>query len=281
MYRNVRLLCSSWAQITYKENFDYLFEKRNVPDLIRIYTTTALTKLNIYNEKMTGFTVAKHGRNQKVEDLGTINGVGFTDIYHKCINSYDFSPALYILEIIILLKKNKVSHVDSIGWLQRALRTFPSFLRETDCAVQLLHILEEYDPNVLINMSPEQDRKEHTDILLNYKNNQFHIWSYSVTTIALNNLRKRLLVEDKIPAGIHVLLPANIYDKNKRDNIGEWWFVKKYLINDFCHYLDNVNSNINHIPNYTDLNSWLNDNDKPSILESRFKEWQVFFKWPF
>lgn len=281
MYRNIRQLCCAWSTISYRDQLIHISELSSSCIPLCEIAGEELEELGILDSNMTGNTVENLPRNERVEQKGTIHGISFTNIYHSCLEEYYFSPALYLVKMVQVLKDKNVSSSEHLGWLSRSLRAFPSFLRETDYAIQLLDILCKFDAFVTINSNPEQDVKKHIDILLNYYGKQYYIWSYLNTPNSIHNLKKRLLCESnrpELPNGIHLFSPIDL-DITKTDNIGGWVLAKHSEVERFCYFINHVYRGLQFCSDYNAVREWLIVNYKNiDELKRAFGEFRVIKK---
>ena len=235
---NVREKCVMWSKQTYGDSLylDTLLE--NDQDLIEA-AHSLVRELGIYDKKMTGYTLRNLCRNDDVEELTTMEGTTFSEIFHRVYKKTNFSPSLYMLEIVRELIDKEIPEEQHLGWLGRSMRAFGSFLREPDFASQLLTKLKAKNYKATYESDPVKDAKEHTDILLTYFGRQYRIWSYQKTPNALYHLKERLLGNrGEVPTGIHLLAPIDT--KNVYDNVKGWYFAADSEIDRFCDELDRI-----------------------------------------
>lgn len=143
------------------------------------------------------------------------------------MTSYDdWNPADYAIHYTLACATQKSTPVNLFP-IGRALRNIPSFLRE-----YILHdklTLLGYDsaiPSVNINM------QSHVDLIIDYNDNTFYVWSYNNTSKARYWLPKKANKRGRIHPGLNLLAPISI-DRNSPeiDIICEWFTPSTHYIN--------------------------------------------------
>ena len=273
MYRDVRKLCEAWENKTYQDQFFELVNNHMFSILeLHSIINTDFTTSNIFYKNMNGYSVMNLPFNDDVEGQGVIGGISFSSIYHECFDMYDFSPALYLFKVCQILLKEKLSKEENDGWIGRSMRSFASFLRETDYSINLYNKIKEYDAFSLIESGADIDVNEHTDILLTYKRKKYRIWSYQNKDRALENLKKRLISDKSpIPYGIHLLAPIHTQCTDRITNHCGWYFANDNEIDTFCQFIEAINSGNITCTDYEYVKNGLTsieDNEKDRLKEA-------------
>ncbi len=222
--QDIRKYMDTWGQMTYKSGLDYCYEIKNNASVLEI-CTEVLKKQRLFEKKMDGYSV---------QNIPCINegktDIIFTNIFWKLAKIY-ITPVSYIGSVVNECTKKEISNIDEIcGIVGRALRAFPSFLREMDLAYKLSRFMH----NSEIVTGPEQDIGDHTDILIKYNNVEYRVWSYQNYDRGLYNTAQRFYGNrGNIPKGIHVLCPIDISNKNVIENVDGWFFYSEKYV----HYL--------------------------------------------
>lgn len=241
MCRNIRNYCNEWSRQTYGEALEAIFNamdenSANFSKQIR----QKFRQTNLYTKYMNGNSVMGWPPNK---EKGTIEGVTFSDLYHSIKENPYFSPALYMAAVIYELID--AGYPDGVypKWIGRSLKTFASFMREEDCAYQLITRLQRDDPTVTFTSNPEQDAHDHTDILLNYLGHRYRIWSYQCSTTGLDHLRERLLGErGTLPDGVHILAPIDVFDRDRTEDECGWRFAAGHEVDNLCQLINNIHA---------------------------------------
>ena len=210
---NVREKMDTWNQETYEEFVRNHYDKKIAEAAISVFD-----ELQITDKKMNGSSCEKL---PKAEE-GTIGlKTTFSEFFHRETENSLFSPASYLVSILVEAQNRNISRSKYAGILSRGLRSFTSFLREPDLAIQLDDLLKNRISAYSISLNPKQDSKDHTDILIQTDNLLFRLWLYQFSSRGLPHDIERLTEKrGKLPAGIHILCPlctqvANDYQEQK------------------------------------------------------------------
>ena len=119
---------------------------------------------------------------------------------------------------------DNISEELTCGIIARGLRSFASFFRELELAKQI----EARIPGCTIYARDvEVDILQHTDILLEYRNTFYRLWSYQVSPSGIANTSRRFTgMRGEIPSGIHIMCPFSRNDPENRQNQG-WLFYSE------------------------------------------------------
>lgn len=225
-------------------------------------TTTLMLKEHLQDGKPFGeymqngyiTAVVKNDKN-KTAPWEIENPVIFSEIRERLYKSNRLCVSNYLVEVLNALEKaGSFSLEYKVGMLCRSLRTFASFFRECE----LKEDIEEFMKSIcrvtkksycLLEVTAKVDSKEKTDILLEYGDNLFRIWSYQDTPAGVNMTSHRILDDDGNPkldvfhnSGFNLLMP---FDKNgRKENCVGWYLydkevIRHTLINNVV-YTDNV-----------------------------------------
>ena len=229
--QKIRRYMEIWKEQNYKQGIDYcsLIDKKGktyeyVVEILNIQKLTA--------KKMDGDSVTKIPRKEEMKMQ-----VSFTDIFWNSTGSF-ISPAYYVALIVNECIKKGELKIDNIaGIVGRGLRAFPSFLREMDLANKISIRLSE---NYSIESNPEQDIKDHTDILIKTDKGEYRVWSYQKSTRGLENISDKFLGKrGEIPDGYHLLCPINIDDEEDTEDVCGWRFYSDKYVDNLCNVINN------------------------------------------
>jgi hypothetical protein len=161
----IRKKCLHWSQKTFDELLYELtgFENDIINDVADIFK-----RLNIHDKKVNGFASENLPKTQE-EHTGV--RIRYSDIFHRVYQNSKFSPVLYLTELVKSYCEQKGKNEGIEGFLARGLRTFTSLIRENDFADKLKNLLLPKDKDIEISANPDQDAKDHTDVLLKYQKN--------------------------------------------------------------------------------------------------------------
>lgn len=209
----IRKLCESWSQKTYRDGLSEL----NLSEDLMAQAMSLFEKLNILDIPMNGYSCEKL---PKTEEARTGIQKTYSEIFHNEVEKDYFSPASYLIQIIVEGNRCKSDESKLIGAMARGLRTLTSLLREPDFAHYIKEILQEYDPDVSTNLNSKQDSTDHTDVLLNYGGTVYRIWLYQFSSRGLPHDIERLTGKrGELPNGIHLVCPLHTEAAIKYDTI--------------------------------------------------------------
>ena len=279
---DIRHQTSIWSKIKYSAidlNQPFLKNKYNALVL------SSFREMGISDLFMVGDSVEDLPRNMQAEEWN--GGPKFTEAFHKLSKEKYINPGLYLALVLKEFKDQDCNEKLLIGYLSRALRSFPSFLREPDLAYKLKSELEKDGSNVKLNMDPDQDLKGKVDIEITYKNNIFNIWSYQASKRGLPNTLERLKgFRGDVRNGINILCPVktelvNSYKiaesslhKNK-ERIEDWKDKKKKAPRQNQRRINECNEKIQHWTNeYSDKKNKLH-----KLKKQLSKEFEIEHGW--
>lgn len=209
----IRKLCETWSKKSYGEEL----AEMALGEELMSQAVSLFQKLNILDLPMDGYSCEKL---PKTEESRSGIRKTYSEIFHAEVAKEYFSPASYLVQII--LEGNRCNSDDSklIGAMARGLRTFTSLLREPDFATSIMQALSEHDPKVSTNLNSKQDSTDHTDVLLNYKGAEYRIWLYQFSPRGLPHDVERLTGKrGELPNGIHLLCPLHTEIAINYDNL--------------------------------------------------------------
>lgn len=200
--KSLRTICEQWNNQKFVDQLEELLDKSN-GQLVEI-TKQSLNRLGILDKKVNGY--ASEGL-QKSDEGVTGIGISYSETFH---NVYDdsFNPTKFLFALVseFVNKKCDIKKLD--GFLARGLRTLTSLLREPDFAEKLLIELRPIDKNIKATLSPKQDSGDHTDVLLNFKGQEYRIWLFQFSDRGLPHDIDRLTERRGVlPFGLHILCP--------------------------------------------------------------------------
>ncbi len=200
----IRKACSSWAKRTYREGLQELeiTDKRLLGQVTRTFTS-----LQIMDAFMDGYSCE---RLPKTEESRALIAKTYTEIFHNELQKRCLSPASYLVQIVNESISANANENRVVGAVARGLRTLSSLLREPDFAIKLREALIVNDCHTATDLNAKQDTKDHTDVLLEYKGNQYRIWLYQFSLRGLPHDIERLTGKrGELPDGIHIICPLH------------------------------------------------------------------------
>lgn len=212
--KDIRRYMGAWEKYSYAEGLNYCFDLKKDERLFQL-TKNLLEILKIKDMPMNGFSIehiAKQANNGKTK-------IFFSDLFYESANNF-ITPVSYLAKMVEAYENKDIFNEYILaGEVARGLRAFPSFIREMDLEYKLSEVLI----NVECIRNPEQDIQNHTDVLIRYDGQEYRVWSYQVTPRGLKNTAKRLLGQrGKLPLGIHILCPIDIYNRKETEDISGW-----------------------------------------------------------
>ena len=211
---NIRKYMETWDKYSYEQGLNYCFEARQNERLFQL-TKKILEILEIKDILMNGSSI-QH-LTGKVDEGNS--GIVYSNIFYSSANKY-ITPAYYLAKMVEAYEKEAIYDEQKMaGKVARGLRAFPSFIREMDLEYKLGEVLL----NVESVRNPEQDIRDHTDILIRYDEQEYRVWSYQITPRGLNNTTERLLGKrGELPFGFHILCPIDVFSKAETEDISGW-----------------------------------------------------------
>lgn len=220
--QDIRKFMGTWKQMTYRKGLEYCYSIKNDSELFDL-CIEVIQRQNLADKFMDG---------NSVQNIPIIKEdktrVIFTDIFWKLAGSY-ITPMYYIASIVNECVKSGVQSKDEItGTVGRGLRAFPSFLREMDLTYKISNRIQGAD---ILN-GPEQDVREHTDILIQKDGVNYRLWSYQNFERGLTNTAQRFYGKrGVVPQGIHVLCPIDIGNEREIEKVDGWYFYSDRYVN--------------------------------------------------
>lgn len=162
--------------------------------------------MNLQSQVVSGWSIEGL---PKSEEIGSYK-VSFSGIFHQILNDNNFGPVLYIYTLISeILNDNPDAELAKIyGFVARSLRTFASLLREQSLLEQLEYLFKVDGLQAKFRMSPKQDSQEKTDILIEFNQNTYRLWTYQHSSRGLpHNIERISGKRGSLPSGIHILCP--------------------------------------------------------------------------
>lgn len=211
-----------WGQHTYREGIDMFYTLRN--DLERRRRIMAyMERLDISNRNMDGNSVEGLLRNPDAERNNNPAVPHYTEVFNQWLNMNYISPLTYIYQICMNIPDN-ISEELTCGIIARGLRSFASFFRELELAKQIEARIPEC---TMYDRAAEVDILQHTDILLEYQNTLYRLWSYQSSPSGIANTSERFAgMRGEIPNGIHIMCPFSRNNPDNRRNHG-WLFYSE------------------------------------------------------
>lgn len=252
-----------WAQRTYNEEIAYFHALRNNAGMRR-RIIVYLDKLKITNRHMDGYSITNLPRiNAAEENRGIVPK--YTEIFNQWLDMNYISPLTYIYKICENIPDTLSDELAS-GIIARGLRSFPSFFRELELAKQI----ESRIPGCIIyTRDTEVDVSQHTDILLEYNNSLFRLWSYQSSGKGIQNTSKRFSgIRGQIPGGMHIMCPFSRTNPDNRQKYG-WLF---YSESQCCTVVDMIMNDNVQIDLYKELDMHQN------VLGSYLMQFRKIYK---
>ncbi|MFN5496726.1 MAG: hypothetical protein ACK5C3_09145 [bacterium] len=206
--RDCRILSDLWAKKSFAEAATSQFPRYS-PESVQLFENLlAHTELQaIAAAPMIGTSLQALPRGQE----GATFRVRFTEAFHNVVKVETFDPALYMLELVDMVRKQYDEPIrlpKLEGFIARALRSFASLMRESTFAHELRPMLKGADADVEFRSDPDQDSKDHTDILVVFRRSTYRIWVYQFSDNGLPHDMERLAgLRGALPAGTHILCP--------------------------------------------------------------------------
>jgi|LauGreDrversion4_2_1035121.scaffolds.fasta_scaffold35834_3 hypothetical protein len=122
-------------------------------------------------------------------------------------SAHDRTPAAYVARWVERHDDYSDPRVLT-GYIARALRAMPSFLREEALAGDLRLLLCAAGVDALVIRDPNEDYSNHTDILVKVSSRTYRIWTFVFSEQSFN--RTAMKLTGRLPAGIHVLCPLEL-----------------------------------------------------------------------
>jgi len=206
--RDCRLLSDAWARSTFAGAAKSHFPRYSVESVQLFGNLLDHTELSgIAAEPMIGTSIQALPRGQE----GSTYKVRFTEAFHNVVKVEAFDPSLYMLELVDMVRKQYDEPIGLLkleGLIARALRSFASLMRESTFAYELRPMLKGADADVEFRSDPDQDSKDHTDILVMFRRSTYRIWVYQFSDNGLPHDMERLAgLRGALPAGTHILCP--------------------------------------------------------------------------
>lgn len=217
---DVRTLMELWKKRTFEEEIDYFSQLQGCDkDLYTLYLEVVKMQ-KLASKRMDGFSVEK----LPIKFEGTTD-VMFTEVFDKSIKGY-FSPGSYILYLIRECKEKGIKDSYEVaGIVGRGYRTFPAFIRELDLTFKIATELQIAE---CIRENTENDIVNHTDVLVKYNGELYHLWSYQSSDRGLDNTGSRLSeYRGSLPFGYHVLCPFDAFSVGGYEEADGWRFYNQ------------------------------------------------------
>ena len=229
---------NTWQKKTYRMEIDDLFAEH--PNLQQLYAVVVkvLELQQIDHKSMDGYSITNL---PWISEQKT--SIVFSKLFQETSKRKSFSPALYIVFMVYAY----VNNVNDGNWeevyekklaceIGRGLRAFPSFLREWDLREKIKWIF----PNSPIMYGPEQDVRDHADIILRYGDSLIRIWSYQSTEKGIQYVIKRLSGDrGMIPSGLHGLFPIDINNPSEAEDVYGWRLYSMEYVKRLCEMFGN------------------------------------------
>lgn len=200
--KDIRTLCEEWSKQTYRDGLNEIVIKD--AELYK-QAISIFTELKIIDIPMNGFSCENL---PKTHEQGTVIKKTYSEIFHEEFKKKTFTPASYMLQLLIESNKSTTENNKIIGSLARGLRTLTSLLREPDFAYGLQCKLMTFDSDVKTYLNSKQDSSDHTDVLLNYMKNEYRICLYQFSARGLAHDIERLTGKrGELPIGTHIICP--------------------------------------------------------------------------
>jgi len=221
--RDCRVLSDVWATKSFAEAASAHFSRYS-SDSVQLFrnlfehTEFAATA----HAPMVGSSLQALPRGQE----GATFQVRFTEAFHNVVTLESFDPALYMLELVDMVRRQYQEPIGLPkleGFMARALRSFASLMRESTFAFELRPMLKGADADVEFRSDPDQDARDHTDILVVFRRSTYRIWVYQFSDNGLPHDMERLAgLRGALPTGTHILCPLKSEAaRTKADVVGQ------------------------------------------------------------
>ncbi len=223
----------SWASSTYEQGVSCLSGYSAAEITL---AKTVLKDQDLTYKKMNGNSVCGLKGDKISSDLP---GVNMTEVFSDLLNNGNLTPASYVLNILRACNKANYSGSQLIKIVGRSLVSFASFLREIDFADV---IQNKITGSICTRATAAGDKLEHTDILLNYMNEEFRIWTYTCTNNdALNHTAEKLLgIRGALPDGTIILCPLDLSDRSLYITHEGWFLYSDFYAKKIQWVIDNA-----------------------------------------
>lgn len=269
--RNIRKDMDVWSKIKYSEQLQKNVDSGRFsdPEAIKLLRSV-LNYQNINDVTMNGNSI------QKLALCENEGNVHYVDIFDACYSKAtnepgSWSPIDMMYEVCCqslhnVSMQNFLSNVIESNYADgqaitqetavalvcgRAMRGFPSYLREMDLISQLEQNLPE---NAQLRSDRDLDQNAHADLLISYKDHEgttidnFYGWSFVSTKNAIakfeDKFYERKVMRDRstgqvgtihVPQGHHILFPC---DLDRGDDFHGW---KLYNSNELHRFINDLN----------------------------------------
>lgn len=222
-----------WNNQTYRVALDNILAITTNEEVFDL-TANVLQLQNLTETRMNGYSV------QRLPYIceGHVDVV-FSEVFWRMIHGY-ISPAYYVgLIVRECLGKDINNDVRIAEIVGRGLRSLPSFIREVDLHSKVGSFL----PNAEVTNGAEQDVREHaeqdvrdhTDILINYNEHEYRMWSYQSTDWGLDNTSHRFCEErGNLPDGYIVMAPIDIGNPEQVQSSYGWKLYSEEYVRSIC-----------------------------------------------
>lgn len=218
--RDCRVLSDIWATKSFAEAASEHYPRYSsdsVQLLKNLFAHTALAATA--HAPMVGSSLEALPRGQE----GPTFQIRFTEAFHNVVKLESFDPALYMLELVNMVQRQYPAAIrlpKLEGFIARALRSFASLMRESTFAFELRPMLKGADADVEFRSDPDQDAKDHTDILVVFRRSTYRIWVYQFSDNGLPHDMERLAgLRGALPAGTHILCPLKSEPARVKANV--------------------------------------------------------------
>jgi hypothetical protein len=202
-FAEIALLVAGWRNLSFKEALR--LSRGHVDDRACEAVARAFDELEIADEVIAGENFKGLSAAEAGNPL-TLFSTAFNDTVLSA-SSHDRTPAAYVARWV----ERHDSYADArtlTGYIARALRAMPSFLREEALAGDLAARLNAAGISAQVIRDPHEDYSNHTDILVKAESRTYRIWTFVFSEQSFN--RTAMKLTGKLPAGIHVLCPLEI-----------------------------------------------------------------------
>lgn len=225
-----------WNRTSYQEGLEVCCEVKQNQEIYQ-RCCVVLKELELSNKTMNGKSIMGiPGQREKRRE----SDITYSNIFHSVTEGSYITPVYYFAKVVeACIQKGIYNEVKIKEISARGFYAFASFLRELDLA----HKLTEAIPDAVCNGNPNQDVKDHTDILLKCNDKIYRIWSYQWSErneIGLKNTSERILQGKygRLPRGIHILCPINIFHEADVEDISGWKLYSDRYIEKIKHILE-------------------------------------------
>ena len=277
MANEVRERVSAWAKTTYDAAYhDRMQHGRYMSEEAAKLAKYVMEYQRLQNKPMSGYST--NGLMKTEEEIGSFH---YVKVFNSICKVKDWNPMDMIYGTCYLALKNPAvkQRAEERGIPEekliaqmcgRALRALPSYLREHDLKCQL----QERFPNAEFKQNEALDTVLHADLMMDYDNNRYFIWSFVDTSKSLRNFEDKFLGHrmGHVPEGLHVVCPFSLDYCNDYEG---WKMYDSLSISQIAQTIRNGRAaNYKNVENIVKTDATYFSNPK-LIIKPRERVWEI------